>query len=108
MLRKLLEHRLVKDTLVLLGVQLTGYVLPLITLPYLTRVLGPANFGLMALGTAMTLYFAVIIDYGFAVTGTRQVAIAQHDPEKISQIYSTIMACKLGLLAPCFSRCSAP
>ena len=102
MLRKLLEHRLVKDTLVLLGVQLTGYVLPLITLPYLTRVLGPANFGLMALGTAMTLYFAVIIDYGFAVTGTRQVAIAQHDPEKISQIYSTIMACKLGLLAPCF------
>ena len=91
-----------RDTFVLLGVQVTGYVLPLVTLPYLTRVLGPENFGLLALGTAMTLYFAVVIEYGFAVTGTRQIAIAQHEPEKVSLIYSTIMACKLGLLAPCF------
>lgn len=102
MLRKLLTHRLVKDTLVLLGVQVTGYILSFITLPYLTRVLGPANFGLLALGAAMTLYFSVVIDYGFAVTGTRQIAVAQHDPEKIARIYSNIMACKLSLLLPCF------
>jgi len=64
MLRKLLSHRLAKDTLILFGVQVSGYVLPLITLPYLTRVLGPANFGLTALGTALILYFAVVIEWG--------------------------------------------
>lgn len=102
MLRKFLGHRLAKDTLILFGVQISGYVLPLVTLPFLTRVLGPANFGLTALGTALVLYFVVIIEWGFAVTGTRQIAIAQNDPGQVSKIYSAIMACKLVLLTLCF------
>jgi polysaccharide transporter, PST family len=103
MLPKLFRHRLVKDTLILFGVQISGYILPLITLPYLTRVLGPANFGLTAIGSAFILYFAVVVDFGFAVTGTRQVAVVQDSPEKASAAYSTIMACKLCLMALCFA-----
>jgi PST family polysaccharide transporter len=99
MLRKLLSHRLAKDALILFGVQISGYVLPLITLPFLTRVLGPTNFGLTALGTAMVLYFAVVIEWGFNVTGTRQIAIVQNDPDEVSRIYSTIMGCKIVLMA---------
>ncbi len=102
MLRKLLSHRLAKDTLILFGVQISGYVLPLITLPFLTRVLGPANFGLIALGTAVILYFVVVTEWGFAITGTRQVAIAQDDLGQVSKTYSTIMACKVSLMALCF------
>lgn len=99
MLGRFLQHRLFQDSLVLLGVQVSGYVLPLITLPYLTHVLGPDNFGLLALGTALVLYFSVVVEYGFAVTGPRQVAIVQDQPEKVSRIYSTIMMCKVLLLA---------
>ena len=40
------EHRRVLDNIIsLTGIQLVQYLLPLITFPYLTRVLGPANFG---------------------------------------------------------------
>jgi PST family polysaccharide transporter len=102
MLLRLIRHRLVKDTIILFGVQVSGYVLPLVTLPYITRVLGPANFGLTALGTALVLYFAVITDFGFAVTGTRQVAIVQGDADKVSRTYSTIMFCKVCLMLACF------
>jgi PST family polysaccharide transporter len=102
MLKKLLSHRLAKDTLILFGVQVSGYVLPVITLPFLTRILGPANFGLTALGTALVLYFVVIVEWGFAVTGTRQIAIAQDDLDRVSRAYSTIMACKVILLMLCF------
>jgi PST family polysaccharide transporter len=98
MLLRLARHRLFKDTLILFGVQVSGYVLPLITLPYVTRVLGPSNFGLTALGTALVLYFAVITDFGFAVTGTRQIAIVQADPVQVSRTYSTIMLCKVCLM----------
>lgn len=98
----LFRHRLVKDSLVLLGVQISGYVLPLITLPYLTRVLGPTNFGLTALGTALVLYFCVITEYGFAVTGTRRLAIVRDDPALVSRVYSAIMACRLILTGLCF------
>lgn len=101
MLKKLLAHSLAKDTLILFGVQISGYVLPLITLPFLARVLGPTSFGLTALGTAVVLYFVVVTEWGFAVVGTRQIAIAQND-EQVSRTYSTIMACKLLLLTICF------
>lgn len=102
MLLKLIRHRLVKDTIILFGVQVSGYLLPLITLPYITRILGPTNFGLTAIGTALVLYFAVVTDYGFAVTGTRRIAISYGDPLSVSRIYSTVMFCKLCLLAFCF------
>ena len=102
MLRKFLSHRLAKDVLILFGVQISGYLLPLITLPFLTRVLGPANFGLTALGTALVLYFAVVVEWGFGVTGIRQIAIVQDDPDQVSKTYSTIMACKLLLMAAGF------
>jgi len=102
MLRRVLNHRLAKDTLILFGVQISGYVLPLVTLPYLTRVLGPANFGLTALGTALALYFVVVTDWGFSITGTRQIAIVQDDNEQVSKSYSTIMACKVFLMTLCF------
>lgn len=98
MLKKILSHRLAKDTLILFGVQISGYVLPLVTLPFLTRVLGPANFGLTALGTALVLYFVVVVEWGFGVTGTRQIAIAQDDVRLVSKTYSTIMACKVVLM----------
>ena len=32
------KNRLVSDSLILMGVQVSGYILPMITLPYLTRV----------------------------------------------------------------------
>jgi len=99
---RLLKHKLVQDSLILGGVQVSAYVLPMITLPYLTRVLGPANFGLLALGSALVLYFTVIIEFGFAVTGTRRVAIFQRDLPKVWRVYSNVMACKLLLLLACF------
>jgi PST family polysaccharide transporter len=102
MVRKLLSHRLAKDALILFGVQISGYVLPLITLPFLTRVLGPVNFGLTALGGALVLYFGVIQEWGFAVTGPRQIAILQDDHAEVCKTYSTVMACKTSLTALCF------
>lgn len=99
---RFLKHKLVQDSLILGGVQISGYVLPLVTLPYLTRVLGPANFGLIALGSALTLYFVVIVEFGFAVTGTRRIAILQKDLPRVWRTYCNIMGCKLILVVTCF------
>jgi len=103
MFSRLIRHRLVKDTAIMMGVQVSGYVLPLLTLPYLTRVLGPANLGLTVLGTALVLYFAVVVEYGFAVTGTRRIAIVREDPDQVARVYSSIMACKILLLVLCLA-----
>lgn len=97
-MRRLFGNRLFSDSLVLFGAQIAGYLLPFIAQPYLARVLGPDNVGLVGLGAALSVYFVSVVEYGFSVTGPRDVALAQDDRDKVNRIYSTVMACKVSLL----------
>jgi len=75
-------------------VQISGYAAPLLVLPYLSRVLSTEHFGLIAYATSFNLYFMTLVDYGFNLTATRRIAINRDNPEKISQIYSAVIAAK--------------
>jgi PST family polysaccharide transporter len=85
---------LVKNFLSLSALQAVNYVLPLLTVPYLVRVLGPERFGLIGFAQALTQYFVILADYGFNLTATRKVAIARESPEALSRIFTNVMAAK--------------
>lgn len=72
-----------------------NYILPLITFPYLFKTLGVNNFGLLSFSTAILFYFQIFIDFGFNLSGTRQVAINKEDNLLINNIVSSIIYCKL-------------
>lgn len=78
--------------------QAANYLLPLITLPYVTRVVGPANYGLAEFATVTTLYFAALVSYGFIFTGTRKIAELKERYARISTVFSVIQQAKLFLL----------
>ena len=97
------EHRRVLDNIIsLTGIQLVQYLLPLITFPYLTRVLGPANFGKVAFAVAFITYFQILTDYGFNFSATREISIHRDETERVSRIYSSVMVTKTILLAVTF------
>jgi PST family polysaccharide transporter len=82
-----------------LGVlQALGYILPLLTFPYLTRVLGPQHYGLIVFAGATTAYFGLLADYGFNLSATRQASVARNNSDELSQIYSSVLIIKIILL----------
>lgn len=82
--------------------QALNYVLPLITFPYLVRVLGIEKFGLVSFANSFITYFQIITDYGFALSAPREIATNREDQHKIEEIYWSIIFIKGGLLTISF------
>jgi polysaccharide transporter, PST family len=94
-----LRHSTVRNALMLYAVQISTFLFPLITLPYLSRVLSPEKFGLLAYGQSFAWYFYTLSEYGFDLTATRQVAINRDDPAAVSRIFGAVMGAKTLLTA---------
>jgi len=91
-------RRILDNIMSLTGIQLVQYLLPLVTFPYLTRVLGPANFGRVAFAIAFIGYFQILTDYGFNLSATREISINRDDLSQVSKIYSSVMVTKTLLM----------
>lgn len=71
--------------------QIAGYVFPLITMPYLARVIGADGFGKIAFASAIVVWIQTISDWGFNLTATRDVAQNRNNKEKVSRIFSNVL-----------------
>jgi PST family polysaccharide transporter len=81
--------------------QLSNYIFPLITFPYLVRVLGPEKYGLISFASAFVLYFNIITDYGFNISATKAISLNRANRTKLSEILTNIFVIKLGLFFIC-------
>lgn len=82
---------LLSNFLSLSFLQVAGYVFPLLTLPYLARVIGVEKFGEIAFASAVLIYFQTLVDYGFILSAVRDIARCRDDKQAVSEIYSRVM-----------------
>lgn len=70
---------------------------PLITYPYLTRVLGTELYGLVITAQILASYALIIVRFGFDSVSARHVSVHREDKKELSVIISSIMTIRLML-----------
>lgn len=93
------KKTLIKNYFSLSTLQFSNYIFPLITFPYVVRVLGVENYGLVIFASAFVQYFIMISDYGFNFSAVRNISINRENKEKINEIFSSVMIIKILLFA---------
>lgn len=87
-----------KNTVALYLMNIVKLVFPLLTLPYLTRVLSTDAYGVVTYVKALIVYVQLVIDFGFLLSATKEIVFVADDNMKIGRITGDTLAEK-GILA---------
>lgn len=90
------SHRSVLESFFSLSV-LNGVVLlfPLLTLPYILRVVGPAYYGVYGFIYILVQYVLIFNNYGFDFSATKDIAQHRDDLSYVNRVFNAVIACRL-------------
>jgi PST family polysaccharide transporter len=77
--------------------QLGSYLLPIATVVFLARLLGPQGWGGLAFMQAFAGYVMLIVSYGFNYSATREVARHRDDRDKLAELVAGVLGAKAAL-----------
>ena len=75
--------------------QILILIIPLITAPYLSRVIGAEGIGVYSYTYSITYYFGLFILLGLNNYGNRKIAQVKDDKEKLSKEFLSIYSMQL-------------
>ena len=75
--------------------QLLSTMLPLITSPYLSRVLGAEQLGVYSYTNSIVQYFVLVAMLGTVNYGTRSVASCREDKNKCASVFANVFSLQL-------------
>lgn len=79
-----------KESIHLYIIQFANYIVPLISLPYLTKVLTLSGMGKLGLAQSLFSIIQAFIDFGFTYTASRNVSINLDDEVEVRKIYTNV------------------
>lgn len=81
------DKKIFKNYIYNLIYQIIVIILPIVTTPYLSRVLGAENIGVYGYTTSVVAYFTLIGALGINKYGQREIAYVQNDISKRSKVF---------------------
>ena len=73
-------------------IQLSAYIVTLVTSPYLSRVLGPFAIGENSFINSMSRYFVLVISFGFLTYGVKEISRLQKNKDDYSKVFWNIVS----------------
>ena len=91
----MIDKSIFKNISSLFSIRIAGYLIPLITIPYLVKTLGTEGFGLMGFTLALLQYCIIAVNYGFDLNATKKVAENSSDSQVVSTIFWNVITAKV-------------
>ena len=93
-----IRHPLVANSFYLYLAHFADYLLLLLILPFIARVLGPSALGEVGLAQTFGLFILLLMEFGFPLMATRQVARIKDDVKQLKDFVSELFMFKLFLI----------
>lgn len=93
------EKTATRNIFMLYLMNIAKMVFPLVTLPYLTRVMSEGTYGTVTYVKAVMQYMQLLTAFGFSLSATKDVVAAAGDKGKLSGILGDVQLAKLILSA---------
>lgn len=82
----------IKKNFIINGIKIFfNLIFPIVTFPYISRVLGPTGIGKITFATSITNYFLLFTNLGIPLYGIREIARVRENRLKLSKSFSEIL-----------------
>lgn len=99
-MKRFLRHPVFRNALALYSLQFAEYLVPMITIPYLARVLQPASWGMVVYAQNFSGWLGLVLQYGFGFSATREIARQRDEPGRHADVVRGVLGADIFLLAP--------
>jgi PST family polysaccharide transporter len=80
-------------------IQIANYIFPLITVPIVSRIIGPEKFGVINFSFSFVSYFTLFIAFGFDLSATRRVSVDPLNKKNRNLIFNEVFSTQCLLFA---------
>ncbi|HXJ41227.1 MAG TPA: oligosaccharide flippase family protein, partial [Bryobacteraceae bacterium] len=90
---------LFRNMMALYAVQICRKLIPIASIPYLTRVLGPSTWGTMAFVLTSVTCLILFVEFGFGISATREIASNRDSKEDCARVVAGVFGLQIVLFA---------
>ncbi|MFG6656288.1 oligosaccharide flippase family protein [Scandinavium sp. M-37] len=84
---RLFNREFLSNFIGLSSINVLGMLIPIVTMPYLSRVLGAEGYGIVLLFSTLSISMMIIIDYSTNITGVRECALNTKNSNQLTSVY---------------------
>lgn len=97
-----IDEKLLQNFTYISFLQVFLLLAPLITYPYLVKVLGQELYGVVLSAQMLASYASIIIDFGSNGVCAKHVSINRDDPNKVAEIVNSVISVRFLVFLECF------